>query len=73
MALYEVQMSSSVNTATLSEQHLYGASRLGMLKQDRLIYDNGNELPLEGDLVVHKLGLKRYEITNYLGNVIPFE
>jgi RHS repeat-associated protein len=69
MALYEVQMSSTENTATLSEQHIYGASRLGMVKQDVLLYDNGNELEEQGELVVNILGAKRYEITNYLGNV----
>jgi RHS repeat-associated protein len=69
MALYEVQLSNTQNTATLSEQHIYGASRLGMVKQDALLYDSGNELEEQGELVVNILGAKRYEITNYLGNV----
>jgi RHS repeat-associated protein len=69
MALYEVQMSSTENTARISEQHIYGASRLGMVKQDALLYENGNELEEQGEIVVNILGAKRYEITNYLGNV----
>jgi RHS repeat-associated protein len=40
-----------------------------MVKKEILLYDNGNELPEESEFVANILGAKRYEITNYLGNV----
>lgn len=65
-------MTVSDNKATLSEQHIYGASRLGMIKQNLLIYDDGATLPPFSDddvIKTNTLGLRSYEITNYLGNV----
>src|SRR5690606_23298258 len=52
-----------------AEKHIYGSSRLGMLK------DSVNVLgSAYGDTdslnVTHKLGNKRYELSNHLGNVL---
>ncbi|MCH2223889.1 MAG: RHS repeat-associated core domain-containing protein [Crocinitomicaceae bacterium] len=69
MAVYDVTMSEENNQAFLSEQHLYGASRLGMLKQEKLLYDNDNFIVESKDVRENTLGLKRYECTNHLGNV----
>jgi RHS repeat-associated protein len=69
MATYDVTMNSgaSVQRAEVSEQHLYGAGRLGMVQPDKEIYNNGYTMPT--DIIKNYLGKKNYELTNYLGNV----
>ena len=64
LAVYEYMRGESDNgTFTLTEQHLYGASRLGMRKRDlALNTGNANESPAT-----------YYELTNHLGNVISDE
>ena len=61
LAVYEHMRGESGNgTFTLTEQHLYGASRLGMKKRDlALNATNANESPAT-----------YYELTNHLGNVM---
>ena len=61
MAVYEHKHGDSDNgTFTLTEQHLYGAGRLGMRKRDlALNTGNANESPAT-----------YYELTNHLGNVM---
>ena len=61
LAVYEHKHGDSDNgTFTLTEQHLYGASRLGMKKRDlALNVANANESPAT-----------YYELTNHLGNVM---
>ena len=61
LAVYEHKHGDSGNgTFTLTEQHLYGASRLGMKKRDlALNATNANESPAT-----------YYELTNHLGNVM---
>ena len=61
LAVYEHMHGDSDNgTFTLAEQHLYGASRLGMRKRDlALNATNTNETPAT-----------YYELTNHLGNVM---
>ena len=61
LAVYEHKHGDSDNgTFTLTEQHLYGASRLGMKKRDlALNATNANESPAT-----------YYELTNHLGNVM---
>ena len=63
LAVYEYKHGESGNgTFTLAEQHLYGASRLGMRKRDlALNTTNANESTTP---VTH------YELTNHLGNVM---
>ncbi len=63
LAVYEHKHGDSDNgTFTLAEQHLYGASRLGMKKRDlALNATNANEsIP----------AATHYELTNHLGNVM---
>ncbi|MBU3661317.1 MAG: RHS repeat-associated core domain-containing protein [Flavobacteriales bacterium] len=69
MATYAVKLSSTVNRATLTEQHLYGASRLGMRRIDKRLYENGTSPSVLPDVQQNTLGNIAYEITNYLGNV----
>ena len=61
LAVYEHKHGDSGNgTFTLTEQHLYGASRLGMRKRDlALNTGNASETPAT-----------YYELTNHLGNVM---
>ena len=61
LAVYEHKHGDSDNgTFTLTEQHLYGASRLGMKKRDlALNVANASETPAT-----------YYELTNHLGNVM---
>ena len=61
LAVYEHKHGDSDNgTFTLTEQHLYGAGRLGMRKRDlALNTGNANETPAT-----------YYELTNHLGNVM---
>lgn len=61
LAVYEHKHGESDNgTFTLAEQHLYGASRLGMRKRDlALNTTNVSETPAT-----------YYELTNHLGNVM---
>ena len=63
LAVYEHKHGDSDNgTFTLTEQHLYGASRLGMKKRDlALNVANASE---STPTVTH------YELTNHLGNVL---
>jgi RHS repeat-associated protein len=69
MATYAVKLSTTVNRATLTEQHLYGASRLGMRRIDKRLYENGTSPNVIPDVQQNTLGNISYEITNYLGNV----
>jgi len=92
MAAYEITYESSdpVNTEAvkmhLSEQHLYGSSRLGLLNRDILVasgeapttsgltlitYSSGAAVPLGAtDEYERTLGEKYYELSNHLGNVL---
>ena len=72
MATYDVTMSTEQNEAILAEQHIYGSSRIGMLKQKDLIYDDGPIPPPSSSMAnmySNWAGERRYEINNYLGNV----
>lgn len=72
MGVYEVNLTT--NKATLNELNIYGASRLGMIDRDDVnLVLNGVEQPAPVypplNPAVHTLGYKKYEVTNYLGNV----
>jgi len=69
MATYAVKLSSTVNRATLTEQNIYGASRLGMRRKDVRLYENGTSPHTIPAVQQNTLGNIAYEITNYLGNV----
>ena len=63
LAVYEHKHGDSDNGAfTLTEQHLYGASRLGMKKRDLALNATNASEPTPP--VTH------YELTNHLGNVL---
>ncbi|WP_343631547.1 RHS repeat-associated core domain-containing protein [Fluviicola sp.] len=70
MATYDVMMNSFASTqkATLNEQLLYGASRLGVVSAQKVVYNNAYTA-LEDPVFTNETGKKRYELTNYLGNV----
>ena len=67
MAIYDVDLSGQ--EARVKEQHIYGASRLGVVASSKLIYSGLSPLPAITDIAIQKLGQKNYELTNYLGNV----
>lgn len=70
MAVYDVVMSPEDNRAYAAEHHLYGASRVGMIQQDKILFDNGRypstDIPVSFQ---HIEGQTYYEMVNYLGNV----
>ena len=70
MATYDITLSTSDNKATLDEQHIYGASRLGMKKPNILLYDNAPISYVPTEITQNTLGETYYEISNYLGNVL---
>jgi RHS repeat-associated protein len=69
MSVYDVKMSSTNNQAYLDEQHLYGASRLGMIKPDLLLFDNASIAYTPDNPSKNLVGQTYFEINNYLGNV----
>ncbi|MEY3499424.1 MAG: hypothetical protein RL308_1093 [Bacteroidota bacterium] len=69
MATYNITLSTGQNSATLDEQHIYGASRLGMKKPNILLYDNAPISYAPSEITQNTLGETYYEISNYLGNV----
>ncbi|MBU3661379.1 MAG: hypothetical protein FGM14_16035 [Flavobacteriales bacterium] len=69
MATYEVTLSTTLNRAYLTEQNIYGASRLGIRRKYTAIYENGTVAYTIPDVQQNTLGNIDYEITNYLGNV----
>jgi RHS repeat-associated protein len=69
MATYNITLSTEINKATLDEQHIYGASRLGMKKPNILLYDNAPISYAPSEITQNTLGETYFEISNYLGNV----
>jgi RHS repeat-associated protein len=73
MAIYSWNFQGSSEQVKLSEQHLYGADRLGMINRDVVVYDNGvTSYTHKEENVVHvdERGRKTFELTNHLGNVL---
>jgi len=54
---------------SLSEQYLYGASRLGVLRPNLKLAANDKNFVMDS-VCSHTLGQKNYELTNHLGNVL---
>ena len=72
MATYLVNFSNNglgTNRATLTEQNIYGASRIGMRRKSIALYENTTVPYIIPDVKQNTLGDVAYEITNYLGNV----
>ncbi|MCE3297029.1 MAG: hypothetical protein K0R65_2743 [Crocinitomicaceae bacterium] len=70
MAVYDLEKASLTSgKAILREQHLYGASRLGMKQVSKKLYDNGVVNTPSGSVIENIAGERYYEIANYQGNV----
>ena len=72
MGVYSIDLEE--NNADVLELNIYGASRLGIIKNAQALCTEGiaGTPPIYPDPsgpVNHILGFKKYEITNYLGNV----
>jgi len=71
MGIYDINLTN--NNATLNELNIYGASRIGMIDKDVIVCTAGvaTAAPTYPSVnpTIHTLGYKKYEITNYLGNV----
>jgi len=66
MSVYEKKASSSLMSYMLAEQHLYGSSRIGMRNPNlEMIGAIAN-----ADTAKMYLGIKNYELSNHLGNVL---
>jgi RHS repeat-associated protein len=59
-------MDSTHYTLTLTEQHIYGSSRLGILTRNQTM-KGAFSFP---SIVTFQRGLKNYELSNHLGNVL---
>ncbi len=70
MATYDVIMSAANNVATWSESNIYGASRIGQVQKDVLVWDNGAITASSSEIYQNNVGNRRYEVTNHLGNVL---
>ena len=70
MAVYDSKLYHENGETTLEEQYIYGASRVGVIKQNKTVYFGGMELEFASDYRSNILGKKRYELTNHLGNVL---
>lgn len=70
MAMYTLAVGGATQTATLNEQVIYGASRIGEVSVSKLVYSSATGVPAFTDITVNKLGNKKYELTNHLGNVL---
>ena len=78
LAIYNKQHNAYYNTETgensqqtyhlnQKEQHLYGSSRLGIVQLDRQM----SMMSWSGaDLITQNQGIRNYELTNHLGNVL---
>ena len=71
MATYTSSLDANPNkTTTLDEQYIYGSKRIGVIKANLTVYDNGIPPNPQLDTYNNELGKKRYELTNHLGNVM---
>jgi RHS repeat-associated protein len=73
MSVYTRNIDTLENdTLTWSEAHIYGSSRLGMYKPDKILYGNSNPITnyISGNGTINTRGDKNYELSNHLGNVL---
>ena len=66
MATYLRKGYTASDTLRLSEQHIYGSSRLGMVSTSLLLSEQLDT----SNIYTRLLGEKRYELSNHLGNVL---
>ncbi len=64
MAVYELKFPTDAPTLSLTEHHLYGSQRLGVVAAYGYTEDHSD------DKYSRHLGIKRYELSNHLGNVL---
>jgi RHS repeat-associated protein len=69
MTVYNYHVESEVGHLELREQHIYGSSRLGM-RTPKAPDILGVSNPDDDGLLVMERGLKQYELSNHLGNVL---
>src|SRR5690554_1413664 len=71
MATYNSDLyNGTIKETKLEEQYIYGSKRVGVIKANKVLYDEG---PVQASISPIKdnfLGKKRYELTNHLGNVL---
>jgi RHS repeat-associated protein len=73
MAVYSGNFQGSSEQVKLSEQHLYGGERLGMITRDVVLFDNGvTSYTHKEEDVVHgdERGFKRYELLGHTNSVL---
>jgi RHS repeat-associated protein len=68
MAIYEKRPDQGSLTVFLKESVLYGSKRLGAVTRDLDVTNPAAPLPMS--IYNHSLGLKQYELSNHLGNVL---
>jgi len=54
---------------SLHQLTIYGSSRIGLIEVDSLLWKDGVSNVVVSNVYSQKLGLKRYELSNHLGNV----
>jgi RHS repeat-associated protein len=72
ISTYVLKPYATTKAVNVIEQTIYGAARLGISAEaagGREIWNASTGVPTFGATRYSKLGLKRYELTNYLGNV----
>lgn len=69
MTVYNYHFESEVGHLELREQHIYGSSRLG-IRTPKAPDILGASNPDDDGLLVMERGLKQYELSNHLGNVL---
>ena len=75
MSVYEHEVDNAAQTLVYKqvEKHIYGSSRLGMQTQEVIIYipPTNPPTPTVTEMAYgRELGLKQYELSNHLGNVL---
>lgn len=70
LSVYTRTEEGATNTIHLSEQHLYGSSRLGMISVDINVDATVDDPDPNAIYFYRYLGNKRYELVNHLGNVL---
>jgi hypothetical protein len=71
MAVYEKRSYDTGDEEfRLTEQHIYGSSRLGMRKTNLTLYKTDEEINIDLAYSSRTLGEKQYELTSHTGNVL---
>src|SRR5690554_3105426 len=71
MATYNSDLyNGTIKETKLEEQYIYGSKRVGVIKANKVLYDEGPVQASTSPIKDNFLGKKRYELTNHLGNVL---